>query len=148
MVKTLLTEDEIFVRHIRQQEYMITRLDKASIKHNKLIEKQVIVSDMKSVSMILDFMALRVFRRTLDIDESCYPERLKRLYMINAPYTFTTIWSMVRPWIDPVTVNKIKILGTNYLEELKKDIDLDQIPIEYGGTKTDFAWTYPDNREK
>ena len=127
---------------------MITRLKKASIKHNKLIEKQVVVNDMKSVSMSLDFMALRLFRRTYEVDASCYPERVKAIYMIKAPYTFTTIWSVVKPWIDQITAKKIKIVGTNYLEVLKKDIDLDQIPIEYGGTKTDFAWNYPDNREK
>lgn len=85
VVKTLLSEDEIFVRHVRQQEYMVTRLKKASAKHGKLIEKQVIVFDMKSVSMMADFMALRVFRRTLEVDQACYPERLRKMFLINTP---------------------------------------------------------------
>jgi len=148
LVKSLLSEDEIFVRHVRQQEYMMTRLKRASLKHGKLIEKQVIVFDMKAVFMVADFMALRVFRRTLDVDQACYPERLKKMYLINAPFTFTAIWSLVSPWIDPHTVSKIRIVGCDFMDTLRQDIAEDQIPIEYGGTRENFAWTFPGNREE
>lgn len=144
-VKKRLTEDAIFVRHIRQQEVMIRRLKNASARHGRPIEKQVIVMDMKNVAMSLDFMALRVFKRTVVIDEACYPERLETLFMINAPFTFSVLWAMIKPWIDPVTVAKFKILGSNYQSELKAHIAEDQIPVEYGGTWEDFGWTYPKN---
>lgn len=144
-VKKRLTEDAIFVRHIRQQEVMIRRLKNASARHGCPIEKQVIVMDMKNVAMSLDFMALRVFKRTVVIDEACYPERLETLFMINAPFTFSVLWAMIKPWIDPVTVAKFKILGSNYQSELKAHIAEDQIPVEYGGTWEEFGWTYPKN---
>jgi hypothetical protein len=146
-VKKHLSEDDMFIRHIRQQEMMIGRLKRASEKYGRNIEKQVIVMDMKNLSMSIDFMALRVFKRTLVVDEACYPERLETLYMINAPFTFSVVWAMIKPWIDPVTVNKFKILGSNYAEELKKNIAEDQIPVEYGGTREDFFWTVPENRD-
>ena len=135
------------MRHVRQQEHMIQRCKLASVKHGKLIEKQVIVMDMKNVSMQIDFVALRIFKRTLNIDESCYPERLQVLFMINAPYTFSVLWSVIRPWIDPITVNKFRILGSSYLRTMKEFIDEDQIPVEYGGTREKFSWCFPDNRE-
>lgn len=124
---------------------MIRRLQRASIRHNRPIEKQIIVMDMKNVSMTMDFMALRVFKRTVVIDEACYPERLETLYMINAPFTFSVLWAIIKPWIDPVTVAKFKILGSNYQEALQENIDESQIPVEYGGTWEDFGWTFPDN---
>jgi hypothetical protein len=144
-VKKHLSEDQLFVRHIRQQEVMVRRLNNASARHNRPIEKQVIVMDMKNVAMSLDFMALRVFKSTVVIDESCYPERLETLFMINAPFTFSVLWAMIKPWIDPVTVNKFRIIGTNYQDALKEAIAEDQIPVEYGGTWEDFGWTYPKN---
>jgi hypothetical protein len=144
-VKKRLTEDEIFVRHIRQQEVMVRRLHNASQRYGRPIEKQVIVMDMKNVAMTIDFMAMRVFKRTVVIDEACYPERLETLFMINCPFTFTALWTVIKPWIDPVTVSKFKILGSNYQAELKAQIDEDQIPVEYGGTRKKFGWTYPDN---
>ena len=146
-IKKEMTEDQLFVRHIRQQEYMVDRCKQTSVKHNKPIERQVIVMDMKNVSMQLDFMALRTFKRTLTVDESCYPERLEALLMINAPYTFSVLWAIIKPWIDPITVSKFKILGTNYQKEMKELIAEDQIPVEYGGTRENFSWTFPGNRE-
>ena len=101
--------------------------------------------DMRNVSMQMDFMALRVFKRTLVIDEACYPERLETLFMINAPFTFSILWAMIRPWIDPVTVAKFKIMGSDYQQALKESISEDQIPLEYGGTREDFGWVFPGN---
>ena len=144
-VKKFLTEDEIFVRHIRQQEVMVRRLKNASARHQKQIDKQVIVMDMRNVVMTPDFMATRVFHRTVVIDEACYPERLHTLFMINAPFTFSVLWALIKPWIDPVTVEKFKIIGSNYQDVLKEHIAEDQIPVEYGGTWENFGWTYPDN---
>lgn len=145
LVKKALTEDDIFVRHIRQQEVMVRRLKNASLRHESQIDKQVIVMDMRNVVMTPDFMATRVFHRTVVIDEACYPERLHTLFMINAPYTFSILWALIKPWIDPVTVEKFKILGSNYQDVLKEQIADDQIPVEYGGTWEDFGWTFPDN---
>lgn len=40
----------------------------------------------------------------------------------NAPYIFTTVWSVIKGWLDPVTVEKIKILGSGYEKELKEHV--------------------------
>jgi hypothetical protein len=56
------------------------------------------------------------------------------MFIINAPWIFKPLWAMIKPWLDPNTVNKIRVFGYNdYQEELKKVIDEDQIPKEYGG---------------
>ena len=41
---------------------------------------------------------------------------------------------MVRGWLDPVTAQKIQILGSNYQETLLAEIAPEQLPVEYGGT--------------
>lgn len=147
LVKKELTEDNLFVRHIRQQEVIVRRCEQASAYYGRLIDKQVIVFDMRHLSMSVDMMAMRAFRRTLVVDEACYPERLKVLFMINAPMAFTALWAVIKPWIDPVTVAKFKILGKNYITELKEYMDENQIPVEYGGTRENFGWSFPDNIE-
>ena len=144
-IKKVMKEDDLFIRHIRQQEVMIRRLKNASLRHNKQIEKQVIVMDMKNVALTPDVMAARVFRRTVVIDEAAYPERLETLYMINAPFTFSILWALIKPWIDPVTVQKFQIIGSNYQDILKDKISEEYIPVEYGGTCESFGWTFPDN---
>jgi hypothetical protein len=56
---------------------------------------------------------------------------------------FTATWSMIKNWIDPVTADKIKILGSNFLETLREHIPEDQIPPEFGGTHPDWRWQWP-----
>lgn len=43
-------------------------------------------------------------------------------YSQNAPYIFTTVWSVIKGWLDPVTVEKIKILGSGYVAELEAHV--------------------------
>ena len=56
------------------------------------------------------------------------------LFIINAPMVFSTMWSLIKPLVDPRTQNKIHIWRSNYLKELKQYIDVDQIPSSFGGT--------------
>ncbi len=121
------------------------RLEALSKKFNKPIEKQVIIFDLAGLSYSLDFMSINVMKRVLSIDQAMYPERLKYMFFINAPIFFTAMWAVFKQCIDPVTADKIKIIGSSYKETLLKFIDADQIPVDYGGTKQDFAWHYPDN---
>lgn len=55
-------------------------------------------------------------------------------FIINAPFIFSAIWRVVRGWLDPVTAQKIQILGSNYQETLLAEIAPEQLPVEYGGT--------------
>jgi hypothetical protein len=56
-----------------------------------------------------------------------------KFYLINAPWGFSTVWSVVKRWLDPVTVEKIAILGSNYQGELLKQIPAENLPVEFGG---------------
>jgi hypothetical protein len=134
------------VRHVRQQEIMVKRLNRCSEISKKLIEKQVIVFDLKDLSYALDTTALNTFKRTLSVDEACYPERLKYLLMINTPFFFTAIWAMIKPWINQDTASKIRMwTASEYEVKLKELIDEQHIPVEYGGSWKEFGWKYPEN---
>jgi hypothetical protein len=87
------------------------RLYHSSILHKRPIEKQVIVFDLKDLTYSLETRALSVFRKIITIDQDYYPERLKYFFVINAPWYFSVIWNVVYPWIDPVTRDKMKIIG-------------------------------------
>ena len=47
---------------------------------------------------------------------------------------FTPLWAIIRPWLDPVTRDKFRVLGSNYQSELLEVIDAENLPVEYGGT--------------
>eukprot|EP00483_Globobulimina_turgida_P002906 UN02911 len=68
-------------------------------------------------------------------DESnLWPNTLEKMYIINAPWPFRFAWKIISNFIHPITVAKIDILGSDYINTLKKRIALDEIPKSYGGT--------------
>lgn len=49
----------------------------------------------------------------------------------------------MKPWIDPVTRDKMHLIGTDYLPVLRRYIDDSQIPADLGGSYAPFAWHWP-----
>ena len=56
-----------------------------------------------------------------------------KFYIINAPWAFSAVWAVVRPWLDEVTVAKIEILGAGYKDSLLRQIPTENLPKEFGG---------------
>jgi hypothetical protein len=133
-----LTHDEIIYGHIRQQELALGKCEEASIKFNKYIGKQTVIMDMKGMSFWPRAGGVSVFKRILLIDSKYYPELLANHFIINAPFIFTGVWAMIKPWLDPITAAKINVMGKHYLPTLLEKIDAAQIPIEFGGTSKMF----------
>lgn len=69
-----------------------------------------------------------------------YPETLDRIFIIGAPYFFSTVWGWIKRWFDPITVSKIFILSAAEVKPtLESFIDPKNIPKQYGG-ELDFKW--------
>ena len=71
---------------------------------------------------------------------SFFPETAWKLFIVNAPFVFRSVYTVIKPLIHPVTRDKIKILGgkSAYLPEMKKaGIPLSSIPTSMGGTYAD-----------
>ena len=127
------SEDEIVFRHVRQMEYLARLALKSSKKNGRPIEKFVLVCDLQGLPYGPNMAGQRCFRRTTRIDQDYYPERLHKVFFINAPISFRGIWQVVKPWLNPVTQAKIEIIGARYHDRLTQLIDNDQIPKMYGG---------------
>lgn len=68
------------------------------------------------------------------VGQDRYPETMGKFYIINAPWAFSAVWSVIKPWLDEVTVKKIDIVGSGYKETLLKQIPPESLPKEFGGT--------------
>jgi hypothetical protein len=56
---------------------------------------------------------------------------------INTPYLFSTVWSLVKPWLDEVTVKKISIPGRDWKAQLLAQIEPENLEVKLGGKSTD-----------
>ena len=50
-------------------------------------------------------------------DQDNYPEMLGHICVINAPWVFRTIWSIVKGMLDPRTQSKIEVSGCIHRQE-------------------------------
>ncbi|AEO66241.1 4f6c2139-3e82-4a84-9500-39349b0b7b01 [Thermothielavioides terrestris] len=69
-----------------------------------------------------------------------YPETLDRIFIIGAPYFFSTVWGWIKRWFDPITVSKIFVLSASEVKPtLEAFIEPRNIPKQYGG-ELDFEF--------
>ncbi|XP_057372739.1 SEC14-like protein 2 [Daphnia carinata] len=123
-------------------EKSFKEMRKNSLQTQKPVTYQTFIIDMDGLSMRQ--MSYKPFREVgiegIKLSEANYPESLRRVFIINAPKAFTFVFSMVKPFLHQVTLDKISVFGFDKNEwsaALLKEIDADQLPVYYGGTMTD-----------
>lgn len=82
-------------------------------------------------------------REIIRIYAAHYPERVDKVFLVNAPYFFTGIWASLRPFLDPRVVDLIHI-STHGRKELLDHVGAENVPIEYGGTNPTPLSESPD----
>ncbi|EHY58592.1 cytosolic factor, phosphatidylinositol/phosphatidylcholine transfer protein [Exophiala dermatitidis] len=110
------------------------RLPACSRKAGKLLETCCTIMDMKGVGVSKIPSVYGYLKSVSAISQDYYPERLGKLYIINAPWGFSSVFSFIKGFLDPITVAKIHVLGSNYLPELLKQVPAENLPKSLGGT--------------
>lgn len=114
------------------EKYMDERLPACSAEVGYPIETSCTIIDLHDVS-VKQFWDVRSYvSKASQIGQDYYPERLGKLFII-APWGFATIWSIIKGWIDPVTQEKIRIVGSDYQRDLLALIPEDNLPSDLGG---------------
>lgn len=119
---------------VEYEKLVDPRLPACSRKAGQLLETCCSVMDLKGVGISKISSVYSYVKSASAISQNYYPERLGKLYLINAPWGFASAFSVVKGFLDPVTVQKINILGAGYLPELLKQIPSENIPTMFGGT--------------
>ncbi|KAF9973644.1 cytosolic factor, phosphatidylinositol/phosphatidylcholine transfer protein [Actinomortierella ambigua] len=137
-IKTLFKvtdEERMTKQHVLSYEKLIRdRMPACSRKAGRHIEQCCTILDLKGVSLRQFASAFGFIKRTSAIAQNYYPEMMGKMFVINAPMMFTSVWGMVKPLLDEVTVNKIVILGSNYQATLLADIEAENLPADFGGS--------------
>lgn len=110
------------------------RLPACSRKSGTLLETCCTIMDLKGVGITKVSSVYEYVQKASAISQNYYPERLGKLYLINAPWGFSGVFSVVKKFLDPVTVNKIHVLGSGYQSELLAQVPKENLPKQFGGT--------------
>lgn len=124
MIKNLVWEYESFVKY---------RLPACSRASGHLVETSCTIMNLKGISISSAYQVLSYVKEASHIGQNYYPERMGKFYLINAPFGFSTAFRLFKPFLDPVTVSKIFILGSSYKKDLLKQIPAENLPVKFGG---------------
>ena len=125
MLKNLVWEYESFVKY---------RLPASSRCAGHLVETSCTIMDLKGISISSAYNVISYVREASFIGQNYYPERMGKFYLINAPFGFSAAFKLFKPFLDPVTVSKIFILGSSYKKELLKQIPEENLAVKFGGS--------------
>lgn len=110
------------------------RLPACSRKTGHLVETCCTIMDLKGVGITRAGSVYSYVRQATVMSQNYYPERLGKFYLINAPWGFSTVFSVIKGWLDQVTVEKIHILGGGYQKELLAQVPAENLPKVFGGS--------------
>ncbi|KAI0785250.1 CRAL-TRIO domain-containing protein, partial [Abortiporus biennis] len=108
----------------------------ASKKDGKEVDGTFVIVDLKGFSLSQFWQMKNLARMSFQISQDYFPETMAQLAIVNAPTSFTTIWSFIKPWLAKETQAKVDILGSDYQEVLLDLVDAENLPASLGGKCT------------
>lgn len=128
------TEDRLLKRLVHEYEVFLNeRLPATSKVVGHPVETSCTILDLKGASLTKFYSVKDYVGKASTIGQNYYPESMGKFYIINAPYLFSGVWAVIKPWLDEVTVAKISILGSSYQAKLLEQIPAENLPEAYGG---------------
>ncbi|XP_051906756.1 SEC14-like protein 2 isoform X1 [Hippocampus zosterae] len=123
---------------MRNVEMLQRECQKQSEKLGVNVESVTLIYDCEGLGFKhLWKPAIETYGEILTMFEDNYPEVLKRIFLIKAPKLFPMAYSLIKHFLSEETRSKLIILGSNWQEVLRKHVDAEQLPVVYGGTRTD-----------
>jgi len=102
----------------------------------KRIDQTVIILDLEKVDMspiLWSSEVRKYFNVTGELGQDCYPEILGQMWIINAPKIFSACWKFIKYFLSAKTLEKIKIYGTDYQQEMHATLGKQNLPTFLGG---------------
>ena len=131
----ITTQERMLQNLVVEYEKLVDpRLPACSRKSEHLLETCCTIMDLKGVGLSKVSSVYSYVKETSAVSQNYYPERLGKMYLINAPWGFSSVFSIVKGFLDPVTVQKIHVLGTGYQKELLEQVPKENLPKILGGT--------------
>ncbi|KAG9317014.1 CRAL-TRIO domain-containing protein [Chiua virens] len=134
-LNTITTQDRQLRRFVLEYEKFLTeRLPACSKAVGHPVETSCTIMDLAGVSVTSFYRVKEYVSQAAQIGQDRYPECMGKFYIINAPWAFSAVWQVIKPWLDEVTVNKIDIVSSGAVKQtLLAQIPAQNLPAEFGG---------------
>jgi hypothetical protein len=111
------------------------RFSAASKKYGRVVNQTLNILDFAGASFFQIKAAYQWLTNMAPLIQKQYPESMAKLYIINAPYVFSSLWVMAKKYLlEERVVKRIEILGSDYKNVLLEAIEQENLPSFLGGS--------------
>jgi hypothetical protein len=137
-----LTLDQYIEFEKHNMEHKAILLDRISRERGYLV-KMISMRDMTGMGYKhVGGKGVTIMTSVLKMMQGAYPEVIENIFIINAPWIFATLWGLVKPFVAPRTIEKIKIFGASSEKGAKEllvaRIGAHNLPERFGGSRKDI----------
>eukprot|EP00829_Urostomides_striatus_P012531 TRINITY_DN330_c0_g1_i22.p2 TRINITY_DN330_c0_g1~~TRINITY_DN330_c0_g1_i22.p2 ORF type:complete len:252 (+),score=35.20 TRINITY_DN330_c0_g1_i22:69-824(+) len=135
-VFTLTTEERLMRYYVREYEKQWLYLHPICCQiAKKKIETCFSIIDLTQGGLgLLSPSVMSFVKIASKICQDYYPETLGTMYIVNCSWYLRTGWSIIKPFLDAKTTEKIHIYGDKYKKDLLEHIEAEMLPEFLGGT--------------
>lgn len=124
------------------QRYLVLLLEWVGLslqEVSKSVDRVTVLFDLTGFSLKNgDYHAIKFL---FDMLGAHYPDVIDSLIVYNAPWIFSSWWSTVKNWVDPILARRIHF--TKKTSQVQHYVDIDTIPVSMGGKNTHEAKYHP-----
>lgn len=133
-------KDEAVDEYVRYIAYMI-ELMIGKMQPFPVPQQFVVLFDLEGFSsdMVFNKRARQMIARLIYVAQAQYPERLRKVYLINAPWGFSTAWKLIKTLLDAKTASKISFVAGDLVKEMEEHVDEDTLAVTYGGKHAEYS---------
>lgn len=136
MPSAAATPVEFLVKHEVYTNVRVQQaLDEQARFDGRPLMYYTVVEDLYGLGLQhMNWAGLQKYKACVRISEDYFPEIVKRIIIVRAPWIFTKIWAIVQHFFDAGTRDKIQIVNpSDTYKVLTKYIDKEWIPESLGG---------------
>ncbi|KAJ1457091.1 CRAL-TRIO domain-containing protein [Pelagophyceae sp. CCMP2097] len=137
LLKAGLNLDDVLRARAELTEAIERRKAAVSAEMGTLRYQQVYILDVASLSLaplLTDRRARRLAEAVLAFGSRYYPEGTYKIFIVNAPAVFQSVFALLKPMMSLSTKSKVTVLGEDHLRHLEaQGIPRSSVPAMLGG---------------
>ena len=136
VIKNLKRED-ILAYNVQFSERLLNIIwPIASEKNKKMVDGIITIVDIKNLpvkNIVLNSEIKDILSKNSKVLNMNYPLLTKKSYIINSGVFFSILWTFLQYFLSASTIKRVSILNEDYMGEISKIVDIENLPVCIGG---------------
>ncbi|CUG94063.1 Hypothetical protein, putative [Bodo saltans] len=125
------TKEELMRAHLRMME-----IGRRLCKEYQTDRVSCILDlSLLNMAVVTNPKAMGFIKAMAHVDQTQYPENVRRMFICNGGWTFSALYKVLKPLLDPRVQEKINFIagGAKLTSDLEKFVKTEYIPLALGG---------------